>query len=371
MKDPAFVRAYDSIAPDDAVRERIRSAVRTQTARKHRPISLRRTLWIIAAAISLLRMLTICGYAAWQWMLPAPTYYDGSRGDVIIRSEQYFSSLPAADPAELTDQAFLLRAQELLAAVGLPQPEHAEARVTRQENLQLARKEVVVSIGSEPACDTVTFDADTGAVLRLFSSSSDEWSSKDAPNQELDTDALVQHYITLMTGRTDYTVIEDISSSDHLITLHAYSTVLEKIVNPNDSMMLVISPRTGALLLCSIYHTPLIDDADTGAIPISMEEAKAIAESGTADLADSEKYMGAFDSFGYCGAELSVVRPNWTFTGMVDRENGSVQIPDFARLAWVIRYTRGGEHYKEEYCYEFWIDYYTGQLLGGAAMIAQ
>lgn len=370
MKDPAFVRAYDSIAPDDAVRERIRSAVRTQTAHKHRSFPLRRTLWIIAAAISLLSMLTICGYAAWQWMLPAPTYYDSSRGDVIIRSEQYFASLPAADPAELTDEAFLTRSQELLAAVGLPQPENAEARVIRQENLLFARNEVVVRIGSEPACDTVTFNADTGAVLQLHSSNNDEWSSKDAPDRELDIDALVQQYSTLLTGRTGYTVVEDISSSDHLITLHAYSTVLDGVVNPCDSIMLVISPRTGALLLCGVFHTPLIDDADTGAIPITMEEAKAIAESGIADLSKSEAHMGSFDRFRFSDAELTVVCPDWSFTGMVDRENGSLQIPDFARLAWVVSYTRESDVYEQHYRYEFWIDYYTGQLLGGAALEA-
>lgn len=369
MKEEAFVRAYDSVAPDPGVQERIMDSIRARAKPRRRPVSLRRVVVILAAVICLMAALAVGGYAAWEWMLPEPSYYDGSRGDVIVRSEQYFDSLPAVDPAELTDEAFLLRARELLAAVGMPQSEDSEAYVIRQENLEFARNEVVVRFGPDTRSASVEYLADTGSVLRL-SSHSDEWEREDLPVQQIDVDALAQKYAALLTGRSGYTEIRERNSSDDLVTVHVYATVLDGVVNPCDSMMLVISRRTSALLLAGVFYTPLIDDADTGVPPITAEEAREIVESGVADLSGAEEHMGAFESFRFSGAELSVVRPDWSFTGMVDRENGSVQIPDFARLAWVVTYTRDGKYHEDEYCYEFWIDYYTGQLLGGEAMQA-
>lgn len=371
MKDPAFVRAYDSIAPNEAVRERIRNAVRTQAAHRPRPFPLRRTLWIIAATICLLSMLTICGYAAWEWTLPEPTYYDSSRGDVIIRSEQYFASLPAADPAELTDEAFLLRARELLSAAGHPQPEDAESRIIRQENLKFSRNEATIEIGSERNCPSVTFNADTGALLQLVAGSAAYQDAGLSSNRRIDPEQIAWDYAGLLDFSPEQAVMDIQKQSDSVWGFHIYRLTPQGVRNPSDSLMLSVHTKNGTVLLAAIFYTPLIDDADNGAQPISQEEARAIVESGVADLSESEAWMGPFEGYHFFSTELSVVRPDWSFTGLLDTAKGRPVIPAFTRLAWVVTFSKDGNAHSDMYRYEFWIDYYTGQLLGGAALQAQ
>lgn len=152
--------------------------------------------------------------------------------------------------------------------------------VTRQKNQTWNREEVEVSLpNGEDSPATATFDAADGVLIHIVAF--DRYEPGEAPMSEAEALAVAQEfYDTLPYARGyEYTHLEQYDEDCWSFSFSKpYEIEGEKIYSEYEQVRIAIDPRTGSFLMSNCFYVPLLDDHDPGAQPLTMEQAKQIAE---------------------------------------------------------------------------------------------
>jgi len=352
MKD-RIRRAYDTIAPEEGVQRRIWENIQSQpnTARNGRP---GRKMLFLAAAAAVLS----CGvWGAYQtWYLPEPQTYEPDpdsgiysiQTEALYRQEEIPQTQQSQSPGALEDGYFLEQAVQVLEAVGMTDVDISLMRLVRQEHLRYGRQEAEVFFENDQIRTSVKFDASFGHLLSL---SSIDWLEDTTPaNRE--AAELAREYYEKLPVAQGYVQMEQVEKYDAQYWSFAFCREIQPgLYSDYEMVRISVNPVSGRLVGCNVFYFPLLDDHDPQQVPVSREEAVALTQ--TLDQVNLTDYV--LES-----AQVAVVLPNWFFTEYMD---GNLQYSQVSRLGWVIRYVKPDSEWGEQY--EFWIDYYTGQLLGG------
>lgn len=359
MKNDKIVAAYDGVAPDTQtlarVFERTKEAA-AQPQKKHASIG--RKILIAAACVAAVAALSGIGYGVYtKWHLPEPdTYPFNPNGawNVHETADLTMESIPAATDTEpLTDAYFAARAKEILTLVGQENRVSSQIKITRQEHLTWAREEVEVSFSEEGLSPVnVTFDAEDSTLLSL---SGFEWKIEQAlPCQtKQEAEALATKYYEMLPVPQGY-VLRSCTEFDENYWLFDFCRdVGGGIYSYYEDVRIGIDPQTGTLNGCVVFHVPLLDDHAPSDVPLTQQQAQEVAED--LEKIDTERYT-------LKSAEVQVVLPNWWFTDAFGT-GGELRAGKVSRLGWVLVY----EDTTSEFADMVWvyIDYYTGEVLGG------
>lgn len=345
--------AYNAIRPQPQVQERIWASLEKQ-AHHCPPKRTGRKLLILAAAVSIL---ACSGFAAYQlWHLPEPEHYetDPENGIYSIETEHLYSNegvqteAAFAETAAPDDAFFLAQAVQVLQAAGLEDVDTSLMRLVRQENLIYSRQEAEVFFENDAVKTSVKFDASFGHLLSL---SSIDW-LEEAESTDRDPGALAREYYEKLPVAQGYVLMDAVEQYDEQYWSYSFCKEVQPgLFSYYEMVRIAVNPVSGRLVGCNVFHFPLLDDHRAEDIPLTRQEAIAIAES--MEKVDLTQYV-------LQSAQVSVVLPNWWFTQYMD---GNLQYADVSRLGWVLDYSKPDSEFADEVT--IWIDYYTGEVLGG------
>ena len=348
-----ITEVYAAIQPGQEVQDRIWHRMEAQGAAPKRKGALRRTLILAAVLVAL----ACGGFAAWQgWRLPQPRTYepDPEMGIYQVQTEAVYTQeqLPQGSQqpqgGQLEDGDFLNQAVAVLEAVGLEDVDKSRMRLVRQENLAYGRQEVQVFFENDALRTSVKLDASFGHLLSI---SSIDW-LEESPVTDRDPALLAREYYEKLPVRQDYVQMDGAEVYDEQYWSYSFCREVQPgLYSCYEMVRISVNPVSGRLVGCNVFRFPLLDDHGHNDTPLSREEAIAAAR-------QVEKVN--LTEYELESAEVAVVLPNWFFTEYMD---GNLQYADVSRIGWVIRYTKPASQWGEQV--ELWIDYYTGQLLGG------
>lgn len=359
MKNETIIAAYDSIAPDTGTVERMLESVKASAAQPQKRVkSVKRPLLIAAACVAAAAVLSGIGYGIYsKWHLPEPeTYPFNPNGawDVHETATLTMESIPAASDTEpLTDEYFAARAKEILTLVGQEARVSSAIKITRQEHLTWAREEVEVTFSEEGLSPvTVTFDAEDGTLLALTGF---EWKTDDAApcRTKQEAEQLATKYYEMLPVPQGYVLRSCTEFDEAYWSFDFCRDAGGGIYSYYEDVRIAIDPQTGTLNGCVVFHVPLLDDHEPSDVSLTQQQAQEAAE-GLGKI-DTERYT-------LQSAEVQVVLPNWMFTEQLPTD-GEARASTVTRLAWVLIY----EDTNSEFADMVWvyIDYYTGEVLGG------
>lgn len=345
--------AYDAIAPGSEVQERIWENLEKQT-RTASSSGWGRKILILGAAAAIFACGGIAAYQGWH--LPEPKQYepDPEMGIYSIQTEQTYQydgeepeqTGPAG--AQLEDRDFIQKAVQILHTAGLEDIDTGLMRVVRQENLLYGRQEAEVFFENEAVKTSVTFDAAFGHLLSL---SSIDWQADEAAASQ-DPGALAQEYYEKLPVAQGYVRMEQVEQYDDQYWSYSFCKEVQPgLFSYYEMVRISVNPVSGRLVGCNVFHFPLLDDHGAEDTPLKESDAIAVAED--LDKIDLRDYV--LES-----ARVQVVLPNWWFTEYMD---GDLQYSDVSRLGWVLNYTKPDSEFADEIT--VWIDYYSGEVLGG------
>ena len=357
MRSRKITSAYDSIQPSaavyDALRTRIAEAQPTKKA-KH-PL---RTGLLIAACLAFVCAASMGGYAAYQkWSLPVPeTFPLTEQGVLDVHSTQDYARDELTTPAEvapLTDEYFISEAIALLNTVGLTDVTTDQVTVSRQEDQFWSREEVEVSFTESEPRTTVTYEAERGILLSLTGVDWTEEGTRACETME-EAEALAKEYYALLPVQQGYELTGCTKYDEQYWSFEFCHEVMEGLYNYYEMVRLGLNPKTGRLCGCSVFNVPLLDDHAPEDVPLTQAQAEEIAQQcGHVNLAGCVLKS----------AELTVAMPNWFFTDKMAAPGGELRASKITRLAWTLLYERPDSEFADET--RLYIDYYTGELLGG------
>lgn len=345
-----------------------------------------------AACIAIFIAIGTVGYAAYQkWKLPKPTSYDGSNGIYQIETEALYSSselgqndashssdndstltsdsdassasnsyangsqesAQVQNQKELTDQYFVQQAASVLEVAGLTDVDSTTMRVVRQENLYYGRKEAEVFFENNSIKTSVKFNAQTGKFLGLTSI---DWQEEDdtvCTSQE-EADALARFYYEKLPVEQGYEMTECEKYDEQYWSYEFCRKVKEGLYNPYEMVRISINPESGRITGCNVFYMPLLDDHEAGDQPLTQEEAVVIAQS----IEELD-----FSNYQLENAQADIVLPNWWFTEYSDAD---LQVSEVSRLAWTLTYNNPNSEFADTV--KIYVDYYTGEVLGGDSL---
>jgi len=380
MRSTRITEAYDRIQPSAqtyaSILERVKAQAAEPVQERRNRHSARWTL-ILAAAVVLIAALSGLALAWQKWSLPKPTYYEPVPGNTLVHESQEYDqsrlTIPAAqtqtpdtdavrpepepepEPEEkpLDDAWFIAKVQEVLALVGLEDVQSDRLRVDRQTDFKWGREEAQVYFLDDAIRTTVTFRADTGELLEIFSI--DYLPQGESCQNDAEAEALARSYYERLPVQQGYEIAYVEKYDDQYWSYDFCRKVGEELYNEYECVRLAVNPVTGRMTGLVVFDVPLLDDHAPGDVALTQEEAEAVlinlgrTEPGEWTLIDARE---------------KVVLPNWWF---VETKPGmDMQASRVSRLAWVLRYQKQGEIFVTEH--EFWIDLYTGELLGGGTI---
>ena len=117
----------------------------------------------------------------------------------------------------------------------------------------------------------------------------------------------------------------------------------------------MVDLTTGRLVLCNVFFFPLLDNHEADDVPLTQEQAIEAAK---------EQSGMEMEGFELKQAEVCCVLPNWFYTEGV--WSADVRYAEVSRLAWVLTYEDNGSEIVSQNI--FYVDYYTGELIGGDAV---
>lgn len=131
--------------------------------------------------------------------------------------------------------------------------------------------------------------------------------------------------------------------------------VTQTLFNPYEEVRVVVDLTTGRLVLCNVFFFPLLDDHEADDVPLTQEQAiEAVKEQSGMEM----------EGFELKQAEVCCVLPNWFYTEGV--WSADVRYAEVSRLAWVLTYEDNGSEIVSQNI--FYVDYYTGELIGGCSV---
>ena len=363
MRSKRIYESYQSILPDAQTRDRLLGQVLSQEARQTSRHPLR-TAVLIAAVIALLAALAAGGYAAYQrWTLPRPESYTptehGFSLDVHSKTQYTQEDIDQTQEKEpLSDEMFLEKAVEILELVGKTDVDTGKMTVVRQEDMRWSREEAEVRFGEGEDMSTVMFDAETGALIMLTDF---DWTgsfSLETPDKDA-AEAMARYYYGLLPVPQGYELKYMWENGDVLWTYSFCRRVSDDLFNDYEMVQICINPFSGTLCALTVFDVPLLDDHEPGDVPLTQAQAEEAAGSCKGE---------DLSSFTLKSAEVQVVTPNWHYTEYSGEAN--MRISNVSRLAWALLYSREMEADDEiwEKQIILYIDYYTGELLGGYAI---
>ena len=356
----------------DAVRQKVRAQTGAAVAsRRH----LGRRIGVLLAAAALLVAASVAVGATYRkWSLPEPQTYTGS-----LYSEQgeatyplsAVSSLPPEDVLPQSDEAFIASACELFEAVGVPVTDVETVTVVRRVHQGYNRNEAVVSYGNSI---DATFNADTGELVSacryIFGSEEqlfyDETAAAAAPHS---TTRLCRFRRAMSSAPTN-----GLTPTSGRFIFQRRTPL--GILSAYEAVKVTINPEDGSFISCHVFSTKLLDDHAAGDEPLSEDEARRIGAEYLDQIASNGSYVLE-------NIELSVVSPNyfWNFaledapastaastdTALMTTPDPdafvSLQYADVTRYAYTLTYNNPDSFFADKV--KFYIDLYTGELLGG------
>ena len=353
MRSRKIDAAYAHIAPDDQTRERIfekilQSSGKSNFRRSH-PV---RTGILIAACIALLTA-GVGGYAAYQkWKLPKPETYDlTEQGNISVHSAEEYTQpiLEETESAEpLSDEDFIRKAAEILDLVCLTEVDKGKMTVSRHEDMHWSREEVEVLFTEDKNRASVKFNANTGALLGLTNI---DWIDGETQQTDQTPEALARHYYELLPVPQGYELTWVEQYDDQFWSHDFCRKVDEDLYNEYEMVRISVNPLSGNLCNLVVFDVPLLDDHEPNDVPITQKQADEIARGcKSVDLSQYELE----------DAKVSCVFPNWHFSDYP--ADGNLRASAVTRLGWSLVYSRESEFSDEIRIY---IDYYTGEILGG------
>lgn len=357
MKDK-IKQAYDSILPDAETEERMLQNLIAQAenpAQPKRPVA--RRIVLVAACIALLAAVSAVGVAVYRkWSLPEPKTYPAESGYYDVHTTETYlqEDIPTEHAAleDTTDEAFVQKAVSLLQTLGLTDADTSRMTVTRQKHLKWDREEAVVSFAGNEGTVTVTFDAQSGYLIGLSDIQWEYGAEASACETEEEAYALALSLYELLPVPQGYSYYGCTKYDEQFWTYEFCNEPLEGFFNAYEMVRLSINPVSGKLDNLVVFYVPLLDDHEEGDVPLTQAQAEAALETAGKTPNDME----------LTGAEVKIVLPNWFFTDKLPL-NGDTVASDVTRLAWVLTYERKGEMFDS--MMEFYVDYYTGEILGG------
>ena len=375
-----FQKTFDRIAPNTQTRDRMLQNIQMKARARRTPeFSPLRRFLTAAACVSLALLLSGLGFAAYRkWHLPAPKPYTPDEGGGVYRmhsAETYTAPVTTASavqtgtaaatssavtsaqstetaPAALTDEDFIRKAVEILQLVGLRDVQSEQLTVVRQEHLYWAREEAEVHFTEDENHTSVTFNAETGALLGL---SSIDWAIDGAAACKNDAEAekLATRYYEALPIPQGY-VLTDCDKYDAQYWSFSFCReVREGLFSVYEAAKIAVNPQTGRLTGCTTFYVPLLDDHGAEDKPLTAEEAEAIARN--CPHLRLEKY-------GLKSSDLTVVLPNWWYTDKM-AEGLNAQSSDVTRLAWTLIFENPTSEFAD--MVTVYVDSYTGEILGG------
>ncbi len=356
----------------DAVRQKVRAQTGAAVAsRRH----LGRRIGVLLAAAALLVAASVAVGATYRkWSLPEPQTYTGS-----LYSEQgeatyplsAVSSLPPEDVLPQSDEAFIASACELFEAVGVPVTDVETVTVVRRVHQGYNRNEAVVSYGNSI---DATFNADTGELVSacryIFGSEEQLFYDETAAAARA-----AQYYAALPVPQ-GYELCANERFDTDIWTFHFQRRTPLGILSAYEAVKVTINPEDGSFISCHVFSTKLLDDHAAGDEPLSEDEARRIGAEYLDQIASNGSYVLE-------KIELSVVSPNyfWNFaledapastaastdTALMTTPDPdafvSLQYADVTRYAYTLTYNNPDSFFADKV--KFYIDLYTGELLGG------
>lgn len=357
MKDRSLLQAYNEKAPDTETKARMLRKIQDAAAKGEttKPTVGRQVL-LIAACLVLLAALTFTGYAMYRkWSLPEPTPYElTEQGAYAVheKNEYQISSVEVTpveeSPVEdtpLTDSDFIRMAASLLQDIGLTDVDSSTMTVTRQNHLSYDREEAEVDFSSSAVRTTVTYEAETGALLSL--SSIDLVEVETVPVE--DPAALATDYYEKLPVAQGYVLTGCTEYDEQYWSYEFCRQVTPEIYNTYEMVRVAINPVSGRLTGCNVFYFPLLDDHAEADVPLTQEEAQAIAEQAV-----------PVSRYTLESAEVQIVLPNWSFS---EYAAANLQYAQISRYGWVFTYENKESEFAD--MIRVWVDLYTGEVLGG------
>ena len=363
MQSQRIHDAYESVRPDAQTQDRLLTILLShEVPQPHRhPL---RTALLIAAVVALLAAVAAVSYAAYQrWTLPKPESYTptehGFLIDVHSKTEYTQEDIDNTQEKEpLSDEAFLEKAVEILELAGKSDVDTSYMTVVRQEDMRWSREEADVRFGEGENMSTVMFDAESGALIMLTDFDLTGGFASDNLDREA-AEALARYYYSLMPVPQGYELKDIWEDGDVLWTYSFCRRVSGDLFNEYEMVRICINPFSGTLCALTVFDVPLLDDHEPGDVPLTQDQAEKAAGSCKGE---------DLSSFTLKSAEVQVVTPNWHYTEYSGEAN--LRISNVSRLAWTLVSSRemeaDGEIWEKQII--LYIDYYTGELLGGYAI---
>ncbi len=375
MKDK-IKQAYDAILPDAETEERMLRTIKARaenTAQSKRPVA--RRVLLIAACIALLAAVSAAGVAAYlKWSLPEPKTYPSGNGYYDVHTTETYlqEDIPTATAAQedTSDEAFARKAVDLLQMLGLTDADTSRMTVIRQKHMGWDREEAVVSFSTNAAPTAltleeqsgylighsdirITFDAQSGYLIGL---SDIQWvygEGEPVCKTEEEVCELALSLYESLPVPQGYAYYGCTKYDEQFWTYEFCNEPLEGFFNEYEMVRLSINPVSGKLDNLVVFYVPLLDDHEEGDVPLTQAQAEAVLQAAGR----------APENMELTGAEVKIVLPNWMFTDKFPTDGDAVA-SDVTRLAWVLTYeSKGVEEFDSKM--EFYVDYYTGELLGG------
>ncbi|MBO4583953.1 MAG: hypothetical protein J5756_02675 [Clostridia bacterium] len=353
MKDERIVEAFDRAAPSEAQAKRMLGVIEEKAnlaAEVRRPVRVSfRRVALIAACVAVVAALGVTGYATYKrWSLPAPTEISSGGRVVEHGNTEYSAPSPDGDYPPLSDEDFMLRAQEVLRVAGIENVAPEKLTVVEQEDLYWDRREVVVAFDLDGDAVNVRFDAESGAFLGLFDKPRYPDGREGSP---VEAEIAAANYYSKLPVPQDYVLTGTDRIDERCVMCDFRREVLPGVFSDYEAIRIAVDPQNGSLLGCTRFYVPLLDDHAEGEEPLTVEEADALARAS-----------GALKGEGWelRSSDIAVGLPNWMFSdgGSVDHQASKV-----TRLCREMVYERKGAEFDASV--KVMVDLYTGEILGG------
>ena len=225
----------------------------------------------------------------------------------------------------------------------------------RQTALLYDREEAEVFFTQDVSNTSVKFHAGTGAFLQLSSFGNGDAPDTPVCTTEEDAEALAQSYYENLPVQQGYALSRIEKYDEELWSFCFSRQVTQTLFNPYEEVRVVVDLTTGRLVLCNVFFFPLLDNHEADDVPLTQEQAIEAAK---------EQSGMEMEGFELKQAEVCCVLPNWFYTEGV--WSADVRYAEVSRLAWVLTYEDNGSEIVSQNI--FYVDYYTGELIGGDAV---
>lgn len=324
---------------------------------------------LLAAILVILAATAVGAYV--KWHLSQPETYTGdavkpqSALDYTYEEETGHYFTPAGE-SSASDEEFLEQAKAVLTTIGGGEIDMRQMQLVHELDERWNRNQVRITFPQDEFEGEVLFDEATGyliAVTRFV----DLPETVDTPLTQAEALAAAQDWYERLPYCPGY-VFSDVLQIADDAWMYSFSRQLEteidgqpvSLQNYLEQVRITIDPRTGTFQLSNAFFVPLLDDHEATDVPISQEQAIAIAQQA-AGIEDASTWT--------VSAQYTIAFPNWSFTEYMGVE--PARRANVTRLAWTVTFSRpagtvlDGQPLDFDEEIKVDVDLYTAEVLGG------